>query len=67
MFDHLHNEIRMPTSLNAVVSATRDADRLAAAAHQRTAPASVSPRFGRVRAAWHARRAAPLHVRARAA
>jgi hypothetical protein len=62
MFDPPTEETRMITSLNAAVSATRDADRLAAAARRHDAPASASPRFERVRAMWRGRRAAPPHL-----
>jgi hypothetical protein len=61
MFVQFTEETRMITSLNAAVSATRDADRLAAAAHRQGAPAS-GPRFERVRAMWRGRRAAPPHL-----
>jgi hypothetical protein len=68
MFDPLDKETEMQTSMSATIAAAHSADLVAAAERRRTSRSASAPRFARVRAAWHARRAAPQHIgQARAA
>jgi hypothetical protein len=61
MFDPLYEETRMHPHINATIAAERAADFRAAAERSR-ATAGASSRFGRVRAGWRGRRAAPPSI-----
>jgi hypothetical protein len=62
MFDQLYEETRMHPHISATIAAERYADFRATADRRRSSAGSAAPRFGRVRAAWRGRRAAPPSI-----